>query len=141
MVLNKCSKCIAQFFLQYMRLKQSGVHCQCVQRCNLIVTALTPVPLTPACRITTVQWKHFNSCCQEKDCTLCAEMELGAESAAQSQVKCHHCCLLFTSWSAQSRCLFTCSKWTRVRSNPILVMLSRVMVIGRGEAGQEWSSS
>ena len=66
-VLNKCSKCIAQFFLQYMRLKQSGVHCQCVQRCNLIVTAVTQVPLTPACRITTVQWKHFNSCCTPRE--------------------------------------------------------------------------
>ena len=32
------------------RVVFSGVHCQCGQLCNLIVTTVTQPPLTPACR-------------------------------------------------------------------------------------------
>ena len=92
------------------RVVFSGVHCQCGQLCNLIVTTVTQPPLTPACRAhyAVVAFQQLQAKRQIAHCANMPLCRIYAASCITFQLKCHHCCLVFTrtrkslqkSWSA-----------------------------------------
>ena len=93
------------------RVVFSGVHCQCSQLCNLIVTTVTQPPLTPACSRAHYAVVAFQQLQAKRQIAHCANMPLCriyAASCITFQLKCHHCCLVFTrtrkslqkNWSA-----------------------------------------
>ena len=109
--------------------------------CNLVVTTVTPTPLTPVCRA------HYNAAVAFQQLLQAKRLHDVPHThyAAMPTICSLFCILYFCStvitavWSSCTR-YFTAEKlvssiyiWTGVSSNPILVMLSGVMELVGGE--------